>query len=63
MCSMNRQVRDRGSGMKLTERARKLISEVTHTERSDQLYATRMMLVVERGQPEMKSECCKLQGG
>ena len=42
---MNREVRDRGSGMRLTERTRKLIPETW----SDQLCVTRMMLVVERG--------------
>jgi len=33
--------------------------KVRRTERSDRLYVTRMMLVVERGWREMNSECCK----
>jgi len=49
--SMNRKDRDRGAEMRLTERTRKLIprDKVRRTERSDQLYVARMMLVVERG--------------
>jgi len=45
---MNRQIRDRRTGMRLTK---KIDSRhmVRHTERSDQLYVTMMMLVVERG--------------
>ena len=31
---------------------------VRHTWRSNQLCVTRMMLLVEQGKPEMKSECC-----
>ena len=42
---MNRQVRDRGTGMRLTERTSRV--KVRHTRRSDQLYVLRMMLVVE----------------
>jgi len=49
--SMNRQDRDRGSGMRLTERTKKLIPETKwiNAGRSDQLHIMRMMLVVERG--------------
>jgi len=32
---------------------------VKRTGRSDQLYVWRMMLLVEQGQPEMKSKCCE----
>jgi len=45
---MNREVRDRGAEMRLTERTRKLIPETGEaTERSDRLCVTRMMPVVE----------------
>jgi len=55
---MNRQVRERGSERRLMERTRKLIprERVRHTERSDQLYVMRMMLVVERGFIQSTSE-------
>ena len=43
--SMNRKDRDRGAEMRLTERTRKLIPETRRTERSDQLYIGRMMLM------------------
>jgi len=47
---MNMQVRDRGAGMRLTERTREVDSrdKVRHTNRSNQIYVTRMMLVVEQ---------------
>ena len=61
---MKRQVRDMWTGIRLTERTRKLTPETRckRTENSDQLYVTRMMLVLERGYiaREMKSECCEV---
>jgi len=45
---MNRQDRDRGDEMRLTERTRKLIPSRDNVRRigmSDQLYVARMMLV------------------
>ena len=47
--SMNRKDRDRGTGMRLTERTRKLIPETwwgVHTGRNGQLYVTMMTLVL-----------------